>query len=154
MKMSCKLNKKLLYDYSDKSIDSLEKIFIEEHLKYCEECNKELEMIKLIEINLKKVEKDIHLPEKLSTMSELIVLNCMALEEERNSKLKIHNYFEHIKSMRRTIIESQKLSYNNPYNQFIKSCTKITADAIRRPIKNYYKKKVSAINLFKFLKVG
>lgn len=154
MKMSCKLNKKLLYFYSDKSIDPLEKIFVEEHLKYCGECNKELEMIKIIEINLKKVEKDIHLPEKLSIMSELIAENCIAREEERDSKLKIHNYFEDIKRMGRTILESQKLSYNNPYNQFIKSSTKITAEAIGRPVKNYYKKKVSAINLFKFLKVG
>lgn len=152
--MICKLNKNLLYTYSDKSIDPLEKIFIEEHLKYCEECNKELKIINIIDSNLINTKEIIKEPERLSIISELIAENCIANEEAMDSRLKIRNYFKDIKSMGRTILESQKLSYQNPYNRFIKKSTQISAGAIGKPIKDYCKKKIFGTNLFKFLKVG
>jgi hypothetical protein len=154
MKMSCKVSKELIYAYSDKEIDPLEEIFIEEHLKFCEECNGELKIIKLIESNLNNLVYDVKLPKKLSTISELVAINCIAREEENNSKLKIYDYFKDITSMSIKILQSQKLCYENPYNRFIKKGAQITTKALGKPIKNYYKKKVSGLNLLKLLKVG
>jgi hypothetical protein len=154
MKMSCKVSKELIYAYSDNEIDTLEKIFIEEHLKYCEKCNEELKMIKLIESNLNNLEHDIKLPKRLSNLSELVAINCIARDGENNRKLKIFDYLKDITSMSAKILQSQKLSYDNPYNRFIKKGAQITTKALGKPIKNYYKKKVSELSLLKHLKVG
>jgi len=56
-------------------IGALEKIFLEEHIKYCEECSNELNTIKLIDESLLSIDNDI--PERLSILSELIVENCL-----------------------------------------------------------------------------
>jgi predicted anti-sigma-YlaC factor YlaD len=50
--MNCKLNKDLLYSYADNTIEPLEKIFVEEHLKYCKQCRKDLKLIYSIDKNL------------------------------------------------------------------------------------------------------
>jgi len=48
----CNMNKQLLYSYADDSIEPLEKIILEEHLKYCEECTDELIKIRNMEYEL------------------------------------------------------------------------------------------------------
>jgi hypothetical protein len=46
--MDCKLDKFLLQDLLEGIIDPLEKLFVEEHLKTCKECRKELTELKLL----------------------------------------------------------------------------------------------------------
>ncbi len=46
--MECKIDKYLLYEYMDKTIDPLEKIFLEQHLKTCTHCRKDITQMKLL----------------------------------------------------------------------------------------------------------
>jgi predicted anti-sigma-YlaC factor YlaD len=46
--MECNIDKYLLYEYMDKTIDPLERIFLEQHLKTCTGCRKDLTQMKLL----------------------------------------------------------------------------------------------------------
>lgn len=152
--MMCSLDKTLLYSYGDGTIGPLEKIFVEEHLKYCTECNKELKLIKGMEDGLMKMEACITLPEKLSIIAELVAENCIDQIEKEAGHLEAFNYFQHAKKISRTIVNSQKYRYENPYNNYIKKSIENAAKTVVKPIKSYCKKKVSELSLFKLLKVG
>ncbi|EKQ51251.1 MULTISPECIES: zf-HC2 domain-containing protein [unclassified Clostridium] len=151
--MSCKFDKQLLYSMADNTIEPLEKIFVEEHLKYCSECKKEFELIKELDKELGEFEFELELPERLSTISQLIVENCISEIENENEELKVHNYNEEMKLLKKTIIEANKFSYNNPYNKFIERSLTKTISFIGKPVKNYYKKKISNSKIGKLFKV-
>jgi hypothetical protein len=95
--MSCKLDKQLLYSLADNTIEPLERIFVEEHLKYCTECKKELELIKKLDKELNEFKFEIPIPERLSTLSQLLVENCINQMENEDTKLKNQKYYEEMK---------------------------------------------------------
>ena len=139
--MSCKLDKQLLYSFADNTIEPLERIFVEEHLKYCSECKKELELIKKLDKELNEFEFEIPIPERLSTLSQLLVENCINQMENDDAKLKNHNYNEDMKLLKKTIIDSYKMPYNNPYNKFIERNLTKAIRLIGKPAKNIAIKK-------------
>ena len=151
--MSCKLDKQLLYSFADNTIEPLERIFVEEHLKYCLECKKELELIKNLDKELNEFEFEMPIPERLSTLSQLLVENCINKMENEDTKLKNHNYNENMKLLKKTIIEAYKLPYNNPYNKFIERNLTKAVGVIGKPAKKYYDGKISKIKIFKLFKV-
>ena len=60
----CNLDKNLLQSYIDKTIGSLEKILLENHLTNCPQCRKDLNQLKIMEwdlnnIDLPKIPKDL-----------------------------------------------------------------------------------------------
>lgn len=152
--MSCNMDKKLLYSYEDGTIEPLEKIFVEEHLKYCSECNKELKIIKAIDSGLIGISENTVFPEKLSMIAELVAENCITQIENDESESKKYDYIAQIMELNRAIFESQKYGYNNPYNDFIRRSIDSAFKTVEEPIKNYCKKKVSMLNILKLLKVG
>ncbi|WP_160686409.1 zf-HC2 domain-containing protein [Clostridium sp. C2-6-12] len=151
--MSCKLDKQLLYSLADNTIEPLERIFVEEHLKYCDECKKELQQIKELEAELSEVSFEIPIPEKLSVLSQLLAENCIDQMENQDINLRRHNYEEEMKVLRRTIIEAYKVPFNNPYNKFVEDKLTKAAGIIGKPVKNYCNKKMSKIKLLKLFKV-
>lgn len=50
--MSCKFDKEIIQKYVDNVIDPLEQIFLKEHIKYCEECRNEIELLMTAEREL------------------------------------------------------------------------------------------------------
>ena len=68
--MSCdKIDDILLQDFLEDTMDPLEKIFIESHLKTCKECRRELSELKLMFWELgTKSNYDIEYPKELDTM--------------------------------------------------------------------------------------
>lgn len=68
--MSCdKIDASLLQDFLEKTIDPLEKIFIESHLNTCSECRRELSELKLTFWELdNKGNYEIEYPKELDTM--------------------------------------------------------------------------------------
>ena len=77
----CKLDKLLLYSYEDNSINPLEKIIVEEHLKYCNECRNELKEIREFEENINHIDfEDIELPDDLDELCSLVIDNCISKE--------------------------------------------------------------------------
>ena len=150
--MKCKFDVSLLYSYVDGTIETLEKIFLEEHIKYCEKCNKELKTIKLIEENLLSIDNDI--PDRLSILSESIIENCLGEIEGESFKVRISNYFQDVKTFRNIVINPQKMFYENPVENFIKCNILKTSKVAFKPIKRYINKKKLKFNLLKLLKVG
>ena len=69
--MSCKFDTFLLQDYLDGAVDALEKIFVEEHLKTCKECRKELSTMKLLFWELNDIKgTEIEIPEELDEIRQ------------------------------------------------------------------------------------
>lgn len=50
--MGCKFDKEIIHKYIDNTIDPLELIFLKEHIKVCEECKNELELMSKLEDSL------------------------------------------------------------------------------------------------------
>ena len=154
----CKLNKELLYNYSDGTIEPLEKIIVEEHLKYCSECREELREIQEFDTCLENFDfEDIEIPDKLSSLSELIAENCINEAERNDSKLQYCNYNEGMQLIKETAKKGYKLRYNNPYNKTIRKNVdgsfKIVKKAAKKYCENKFKKsRFSKSTLYKILK--
>lgn len=147
--MSCKLNKEFLYSYADNTIDPLEKILLEEHLKYCEECSKALALILSIDNTLIDLGKEnLTFPKKLNTISKLVAENCISKIEEDNLKLKIKNMYKSYKLTNSSIRNSRNLYKKNPFNRFINKNIKKPITLIKKPIKKSISSKIKKINIF------
>lgn len=69
----CRMDLNLLQDYIDGSIGSLEKLVLEEHLRVCPDCRKELNRLKLLDWDLKNYfveEAAIPVPDELAVLRE------------------------------------------------------------------------------------
>lgn len=50
--MGCKFDKEIIHKYIDNTIDPLELIFLKEHIKVCEDCKNELELMSKLDESL------------------------------------------------------------------------------------------------------
>lgn len=50
--MGCKFDKEIIHKYIDNTIDPLELIFLKEHIKVCEDCRTELELMSKLDDSL------------------------------------------------------------------------------------------------------
>ncbi|MBU3154869.1 zf-HC2 domain-containing protein [Clostridium estertheticum] len=152
--MCCKFDKELLYAFDDKTIQPLEKIFLEEHIKYCTDCQKDLKLINIINQNIKDEFINIKFPDKLSTISRLVTENCISEMEKTTIKSKIHNIIKTYCGINKAIKGSSVVYKHNPYNNFIDNKIETTFNFIKRPIKYMVKNKLAEISILKKLKLG
>lgn len=152
--MNCKLDKNLLYAYADKTIGNLEQIFVEEHLKYCEFCKKDLKLIHVIDKNLNTIEDDIIFPERLNIISQLVVENCLAETKEEDFKSSLRNLYNSYIDINNSIKKSQKLYKQNPFNKFIYNSINRSISYLEKPVKKYVKKKVKKISFLNLFNAG
>ncbi|MCB2352928.1 zf-HC2 domain-containing protein [Clostridium estertheticum] len=152
--MCCKFDKELLYTFDDKTIQPLEKIFVEEHIKYCTDCQKDLKLITMINQNIKDELINIKFPDKLSTISQLVTENCISEMEKTTIKSKIHNVIKTYSGINKAIKGSSVVYKHNPYNDFINNKIETTFNFIKKPIKHMVKNKLAEINILKKLKLG
>ena len=152
--MTCNMDENFLYAYEDGTIDPLEKIFVEEHLKHCSKCRKQLEIINNIEKNLSMIQNNFPVPDRLSIISQMVAENCIESIENKDSSVRRQNYRENMKSIGDIIIRSQFLKNNNPYNKAINKCVKAVVSAAEKPAKKYIRGKMAKFNLLKILKVA
>lgn len=151
--MVCKFDLKLIHDYAENDISELEKIFVEEHLKYCSKCQKELNFIKDINKGFKEVFDKINIPDRLGIISELIIENGMA-GLDNNNEFKIKEVIKNYQSTMRTSTELSRIHERNPYSMFMKKSINHSVKYVKNPVEKYIKKKVSSIKLFDFIKIG
>ncbi len=72
--MNCKLDRVLLQDLLEDIIDPVEKLVVEEHLKICKECRKELTELKLLFWDLNnKSNYEITLPAEVDQIKDAIL---------------------------------------------------------------------------------
>jgi hypothetical protein len=82
--MDCKIDIYLLYEYIDKTIDPLEKLFLEEHLKRCGSCRKDLTQMKLLLWEMDEIgEAEIPIPSDIHTARQAALAKIF---EEAESK--------------------------------------------------------------------
>ena len=149
--MCCKFDKELLYALDDKTIEPLEKIFVEEHIKYCTDCQKDLKLIAIINENFKDELIHIEFPDKLSIISQLVAENCISQMENINTRVKIHNIIQTCRGINKVIIGSSGAYKHNPFNNFINNSIDATFNYIKTPIVHMIKNKISEMDILKKL---
>lgn len=152
--MICNMDEYLLYAYEDGTIDPLEKIFVEEHLKHCSKCRTQLEIIKNIEKKLQMIQDELPVPDRLSVISQMVAENCIESIENKDPIVRLRNYSEEVKSIGNVIIRSQFLKSKNPYNKAVNKRVRRVLAAAETSTRKYIKKKAAKYNLLKMLKVG
>ena len=155
----CNLDKNLLYSYADGTIEELEKIFVEEHLKYCTQCVNSLEDIKAFDDELEGLNfDDIVIPDRLSLLSNLVAENCVSQLEKEQAGVQYSNYKEGMKKIRRVAIGGYKQIYENPYSRMVEERVDKCASSIKNTAKSFCKKrlaksKMANSKIMKLLKV-
>ena len=72
--MNCKLDKVLLQDLLEGVLDPIEQLFVEEHLKTCKECRKELNELKLLFWDLNdKSNYELTIPAELDYLKNILL---------------------------------------------------------------------------------
>jgi hypothetical protein len=86
--MNCKLDRVLLQDLLEDIIDPAEKLFVEEHLKTCKECRKELAELKLLFWDLNnKSNYEITLPAEVDQIKDAILERAAGKVSQSTSKI-------------------------------------------------------------------
>ena len=75
--MQCKFDHYLLQDYLDGLIEPLEKIILEEHLKVCPACRRELTELKLLLWEFENL-NEIEMPREVSSLRTQVLNDLMA----------------------------------------------------------------------------
>ena len=77
----CQLEQKFLHEYIDGSLEPLERIILEEHLRGCLVCRQELNRLKIIDWDLHKLyEEEISIPPELVKLRQKVLKNCLSEE--------------------------------------------------------------------------
>lgn len=86
--MNCQFDKTLLQDLLEGIIDPIEKLFVDEHIKYCQECRRELTELKLLFWDLNDVSNyEIELPPELDLLKDSLIERTASKESKRTAKL-------------------------------------------------------------------
>lgn len=159
----CKLDKELLYSYTDKTIDPLEKIFVEEHIKYCTECQRDLKFIGLVDDVLEKDFPSVDLPVRLNLLSVMIAENCINQIEDASVKDRITAIIRSCKHFSDITMSGIKAYKSNPYNKYINDKFNYTlhlagkgmsfaAGKLKKPLLSRFKYKMLSSNPLRIMK--
>lgn len=85
--MSCRFDREIIQRYADNTIDPLEFIFLKEHINYCGECRKELDLTVTLENEMGKLFDDAYEERNLDLLITELVDDCM-YEVNKKEKLK------------------------------------------------------------------
>lgn len=85
--MSCCFDKEIIQKYVDNTIDPLEFVFLKEHMNYCGECRRELDLVMTLENELSKFFEEDSEAKEFDLLITQLVDSCMD-EVERNQRLK------------------------------------------------------------------
>ncbi len=138
--MDCKFDTALLHDYLEGTIDDLDRIFVDEHIKVCKKCKKELTMLKLLFWELNEIDTDeIELPAEMESIREKAIDNIM-VDDNRNFSV-------------RKFLEFQKKSLENssiymsflPGKKFLKKSIKKSSSLIYNASGKAIKKSIKII---------
>lgn len=80
----CELQEDILQEYLDGELGKLESLVLEEHLRTCPDCRRELNRLKILDWDLRKLYKqDLPQPGELSGVLERALRQCCAAEESQ-----------------------------------------------------------------------
>ena len=82
----CQVEQNFLHEYVDGSIEPLERIVLEEHLRGCSACRQELNRLKIIDWDLHKLyEEEISTPPELVKLRQIVLNNCLTEEANQST---------------------------------------------------------------------
>lgn len=144
--MSCGFDREIIQKYADNTIEPLEFIFLKEHINYCGECRKELEMLMTLENGLHEFfNDDSEITEAQLDISG-IVNDCMR-ELNNREKLK-YALNRSIESGKRIIDNSIRFAGFLPGSKYIVRGVKNTASSAGNIVKSYARKEVKKLLTF------
>lgn len=73
--MECSFDSDMIQMYIEGTIEPLEKIFAEEHLKVCKNCRKELTRLKLLYFELENLDEPSQFPDELEQVRNMVLDN-------------------------------------------------------------------------------
>lgn len=85
--MNCGFDREIIQKYADNTIDPLEFIFLKEHISYCGECRRELDLVMTLENEMYKFFDDDFQERNLDLLITNLVEDCMC-ELNKKEKLK------------------------------------------------------------------
>lgn len=89
----CELNKDLLHEYVDRELTALEAQLLEEHLKTCPECRRELNQLKILDWDF-RFQDHIDIPyQQLADLREITFDHCfedLAAAQDNNSLMDVY----------------------------------------------------------------
>lgn len=86
----CRMDLNLLQDYIDGTIDPLERVVLEEHLRVCPDCRKELNRLKIIDWDLKNYfseDQAVPVPDELAVFRDASISLFLSEERENASQV-------------------------------------------------------------------
>ncbi len=141
--MSCKFDKEILQRYIDNEADPLEIIFLREHMKYCMDCKREVELLTLTDQKLYQVINEVSLPFNLDALTEKLVDNCIEETVNRSVLGKLaHDGYKMSKSVARNA--SRFVRYI-PGSKLAAKGINASAEYIGNSTKRYIKGKVKSL---------
>lgn len=135
--MACKLDKVLLQDLLEGIIDPVEKLFVEEHLKSCKECRKELTELKLLFWDLNdKSNYAIDLPVELDQIKDTLVEHIVGKASQSTASALIDIHRNTIKSAGKFLDYVPGVTASN---NLVKEGLKATPSALKKVSKGLIK---------------
>jgi len=108
----CNLNKELLHEYIDGELNQVEALLLEEHLKTCPECSRELNQLKILDWNF-RFSDNIKIPQDELSDLRMNTLNRCFAEIETTSVDKENSLSDVYK------IQTASLKYAVNYMNFL-----------------------------------
>jgi hypothetical protein len=121
--MECKFDSYLIKMYIDKTIEPLEKIFVEEHLKVCKKCRKELTQFKLLYYELETLEETEDVPDELENIRNSVLDNIF----DESSKYGIKDF---INQQKRTFGLASEFKEYIPGKKLVRKGLKATGSIL------------------------
>ncbi|AEV68363.1 anti-sigma factor family protein [Acetivibrio clariflavus] len=121
--MECKFDGDLIQKYIDKTIDPLEKIFVEEHLKVCKKCRKDLTQFKLLYYELEGLEEIQEVPDELEDIRNMVLDNIFT----ESNKYGIRDF---INQQKKTFALASEFTEYIPGKRLIRKSLKATGSIL------------------------
>lgn len=135
--MGCKLDKDLLQDLLEGVIEPIEKLFVEEHLKSCQECRKELTELKLLFWDLNdKSNYEIELPVELDQIKDSLQKQTIGKASESTVTALINIQRNNIRTAGKFL---DYVPGATASNNFVKESLKATPSVIKKVSKGLIK---------------
>ena len=141
--MNCGFDREIIQRYADNTIDPLEYIFLKEHINYCDECRKELDMVMTLENELYKFFDDDPEIRNQDMNIARLVDDCMC-ELNKREKLK-YTLNRSIEFGRKVADNSLKFAKYIPGTKIIGKGAKKAASFTGNLMKSLVKKEVEKL---------
>ena len=147
--MTCKLNKDLLLAFRDDTIDPLEKIFVEEHLRYCDKCQADLYDFVALEKKLHDYFSDLPVPLSLDYLAQMVAENLITSEYSFNAWDTFRGTLSVTKVVAKNVIRAGNMPRKDPYHQYIDRLFNQTIQFAKRPVRRIMKQRLDQLNPLK-----